>query len=72
MDTQLRSHQLFSENFAHYASLVDAATLYHTGTCAFWQMLMGFVLMVSNTLMLWCLSGVYMDDSYRASLDDAQ
>ena len=34
VDTQLRSHMLFSENWAHYASLVDAATLYHTGTCA--------------------------------------
>lgn len=28
---QLRSHRLCSENFAHYAMLVDAATLYHTG-----------------------------------------
>lgn len=34
VDTQLRSHMLFSENWAHFASLVDAATLYHTGTCA--------------------------------------
>ncbi len=31
IEAQLRSHQLFSENWAYYTTLVDAATLYHTG-----------------------------------------
>lgn len=30
--SQLRSHRLFSRNFETFASLVDSATLYHTGS----------------------------------------
>ena len=35
ISSQLRSHQLFSQNFDCFAGLVDSATLYHTGdhTC---------------------------------------
>jgi copper homeostasis protein CutC len=29
--SQLRSHRLFAENFEDFASVVDSATLYHTG-----------------------------------------
>ena len=29
--SQLRSHRLFAENFEKFTSLVDSATLYHTG-----------------------------------------
>eukprot|EP00884_Botryococcus_braunii_P011681 jgi/Botrbrau1/20513/Bobra.145_2s0066.1 len=32
ISAQLRSHRLFSENFARCAMLVDVATLYHTGS----------------------------------------
>ncbi len=31
ISSQLRSHQLFSQNFDCFAGLVDSATLYHTG-----------------------------------------
>ncbi len=31
IQSQLRSHQLFSENFEELALLADSATLYHTG-----------------------------------------
>ena len=31
ISSQLRSHQLFSQNFDCFTGLVDSATLYHTG-----------------------------------------
>ena len=33
IDSQLRSHRLFSDNWSRLAHQVDMATLYHTGAC---------------------------------------
>ena len=39
IDSQLRSHRLFSDNWSRLAHQVDMATLYHTGAFPFWLLL---------------------------------